>query len=423
MQLAKEALWIGLGHSAAVIGLLVGIRLLTEFLPAATFGQFALVNATLALAQGILYFPLAQAALRYFPAESRTVGLSIYRGILVRDYTRRFLVLSAVSVPACVIAASMLGGSWMVTCTVSIVTLGFEGLKGLELTLANAARRQLSYSLLLAGDGLLRPLATAASAYTFGGTLNSALFGQLCGSALITLLFIVSNRISQSDYFSQPADPDQLQQRMRRFAAPLVITPVLAWLSGVSDRYIVGGLLGLADAGVYAAAYGLASRPLLLLSSVTEATFRQPYYAFAASGAKLDGDRIINRWLMVNAVCGAVVLALVWGLKEPITAILLAPEYHRASLVLPWVACGYVLLALSNVFERVAFAHGDARSVASIQLVCAVLALSSATIAALMTGLIGVAMVVPLYFGVQLIMTYRLARLRRTDLASRPLGK
>ncbi len=51
----------------------------------------------------------------------------------------------------------------------------------------------------------------------------------------------------------QPPSHDLLRQRVWRYALPLVPLGFIGWANGLSDRYIVGGMLSLAGAGIYAA--------------------------------------------------------------------------------------------------------------------------------------------------------------------------
>ena len=79
VQLFKDGSWIAGGHALAAIAALVGIRFITEIAEPSVFGAFALVNGILALLQGVLLQPMAQAAFRYYPDFAMLNGASELR--------------------------------------------------------------------------------------------------------------------------------------------------------------------------------------------------------------------------------------------------------------------------------------------------------------------------------------------------------
>ena len=87
MRLLKEGFWIAAGHALAAIATLIGVRVLTELAPPSLFGGFALLNGILALLQGVLIAPIAQAALRFYP-EFAAAG-SVPK---LREYVTKILV-------------------------------------------------------------------------------------------------------------------------------------------------------------------------------------------------------------------------------------------------------------------------------------------------------------------------------------------
>lgn len=79
--------------------------------------------------------------------------------------------------------------------------------------------------------------------------------------------------------------------------------------------------------------------------------------------------------------------------------------------LLPWIAGGYGLLVLSQVFEKVCFAHGRTGMVLFIQALGGAVGLLVAYAGIRHEGLIGAAMAVPIYFGFQLLITFAAAQI------------
>lgn len=410
-RLAIEGIVIAFGQVLGAVGALVGMRLLTEFVPPALFGELAVVMATLALCQGILYFPLGQAALRYFPDVAASRQEAHLRQIIVREYISRFNLLGLVCLGAAAVGALIWQHFSWSAFFLAITLLALDGWKTLEIVLSNGARKQVSYSFLVAADGSARPIFAAISAWLWQPSLQTVLLGQCC-AALITLVVfrcMTMNSNTKGVPIAETTTPS-LAKKLNAYAKPLAWAPIIGWVAGVADRYIIGGLLGFAAAGIYAAAYGLASRPFILLGTVSEATFRQPYYAAVSAGQSAKSSRLFKTWLGLNVMTGIAGVAVIWLWRGQLTALLLAPAYQAAADLLPWIALGYTVLAISQAYERMGYAYGDTSRITAIQLIGAILAVGFGFAGTYLVGILGAAIAVPAYFSAQLILTRQMAK-------------
>jgi O-antigen/teichoic acid export membrane protein len=77
-HLGKEFVWISIGQGAAVIGGLVGLRLLTNYLSPATFGEIALIMTLATLVNQLLFGPLAGAVLRFLAPAHEAGAIRAY---------------------------------------------------------------------------------------------------------------------------------------------------------------------------------------------------------------------------------------------------------------------------------------------------------------------------------------------------------
>jgi O-antigen/teichoic acid export membrane protein len=207
---------------------------------------------------------------------------------------------------------------------------------------------------------------------------------------------------------------------MWQYALPLVPLGLLGWANGMSDRYIIGGMLSLQDTGTYAAAYGLASRPLLLVSATFE-QFMRPIYQNAVSAGRTEHAAMLLRyWLAGLAAASALVVIIIIFWRHELAALLLGARFRSGANLMPWVAAGYGILSLSYVFERVSLAHARTRRVLAVELVSGIAALVMTVTGVHLWGLIGAAAAVPCYFGVQLCAAVILSRHSRPAYRYRP---
>jgi len=189
-----------------------------------------------------------------------------------------------------------------------------------------------------------------------------------------------------------------------------MLIALAAWVSGLGDRYIIGGLLGVDAAGIYAAAYALVSKPFLMISTAIELALRQSYYHAVSMRDDRAQARVMYTWVVSTVVAsGQCHVVVVFWAEEP-AGLLLGEKFKGGASLMPWIAGGYCLLALSNPFERRAYAYKKTVSVLKIQAGSAITSALVATIGTYYYGLVGAAWAVPVYFGCQLALAVYLTR-------------
>jgi len=414
LQLYKDGLWIGGGHVLSAIAAMVGVRFITEFAAPSLFGAFTLLNGILALLQGILFQPMAQAALRYYSDFAVVDSTSVLKRHLFSTFLGRWLWGVALCTVVAIVDTFTQQYLSVVVWLLLILSLLLESWKTVEIVMHNAARRQVAYSTLYTADSIARPAVMVLAAWVFGASLESLLLGQIVGTLLVLIGFAAFSAKEKGAVFTAvftkegPPLPevDHLKKGMTRFATPLVWTPIVGWISGVADRYIVGALFGLAQAGIYAGAYGLASRPLLMIGTISEAALRPALYVAVARGDRSSTHRILAFWVGLNLLLAGTAAALLSLLNLRLVDWLLAKEYRSASAeLLAWLAFGHVPLLVAQAFERLAYAHHRTRAVILVQAASAGIAIVAAILGAWWKGLMGVALAVPVYFSLQLFLT------------------
>ena len=292
-----------------------------------------------------------------------------------------------------------------------------------QITLLNAARRQRLMATWLGAETWIRSLLALAGVMVIGPNTEAVLAGYVLGS---WLLWLYLKRAAASHSVQRvsrvPGDPSveraddfrRIRDELKRYARPLVPLAIVGWISGQADRYIIGGLLGLASAGQYAAIYGLVSRPFLMLGATIELIFRQVLYEAVSADDLRRTQSVLLEWLVIVGVLSVLGVVGFSFFYSKIASILLAESYREGAHLIPWIASGYCLFLLAQVIERVCYATRETGAVLLIQTTSAISSVPISTIGVLCSGLSGAARAVPAYFGLQLALTlaftYRIAR-------------
>jgi len=413
-SLLKDGAWVIFGQVISGLGIFAGIRLLTEFTRPEVYGQLALAVGIVALAQGLSNGPLMQAALRYAPESLRGGWQKSLSTLVAKAASKTVLIASVMLLVSWAIYSWKTGATWVLGLGL-VLLLVVEAKKSMDVTLLNAARRHREVAIWFIADAWLRPALAVAGIALFGATALVILSAYSLGTGILIIGFrtFAAPESSREEpvLHCRPAGNTNnvTEARLWAYAGPLIPLALVSWVSSQLDRYIIGGTLGLAQVGLYAAIYGAVSRPVLMIATAIELTMRPAYYEACAAqdgGAK---EKIRKTWLFLLIVAGACATALVCAFHPWLARLLVAQPYRQISYLMPAVALGYSILVVAQYYERLCYAHDNTSAGLIINTVGAVASIVMVIPAVRFLGLDGAAYVVPLYFTVQLAVAISLA--------------
>ena len=425
-RLAGQAAWVVAGQVVSAFGTLVGLRLVTEAVPPSVYGTVVLAVGIVALAQGIAVRPMMQAVLRYYPEYLRVSAQQILRIIVTRMLRQPMLWLSvSLAVVLGVWANEIHEGFVLGPLCAGLFVIDVT--RTVEVTFLNAAAKQRPMAQLVVADAWLRPMFAVLAVWVLGVSAAAVLGGYVVGAAIpVVALHAYGARTEEARSSALSPEHARLgRSQLWLYARPLMLIPLIGWVSGQADRFIVGSLIGLESAGLYAAIYALASRPYLMLGNAVELSLRQVYYTRVTEGDRFGQRRVLAAWIAVVFGGGTVLLVLIALLHRQVAALLLAPAYRAYSALMIWVGVGYTLAVCAQVVERVCYALHDTRGVFLIETGGAVFSVVVGVPMVMTYGVRGAAWAAPVYFGMQLLLAVGRATYssRMAELASQFEGR
>ena len=406
-SLLSDGIWVAGLQGMAAIGQLVGIRILTEVLSPAIFGEFSLWFGAVTLVATGLANPTMQALLRYYPEYALRGEGALARAAVRQQLTRLIIwILPVFVVGAITVLMLHLGDLTLIGLLVAMVAV--EIVRMQNTALLSAVRAQRAYGVWAVFDAWGRPLFAWLLIVQMGASTVYVLAGYILASLLS---WAVMRQFVPHDIQVHCGTDDQaIQNRIWKYTLPLLPLGILGWISGMADRYMIGAILSPADVGLYAAIYGVASRPLLMLGSIVETTIRPAYQHALLAGDTRAARGFLRKWWLLITACSCMAVAIAWIGHSWIAALLLGENYRRVSYLLPWIVGGYALLVLSHVANRICYAHEDTQKIFIVEATGALSAIIIGLLLIKAAGLLGAAAAVPLYFGIQLIVSYQFAR-------------
>lgn len=406
----SDGLWLLILSIFAGAGQLIGIRFLTEISPAEIFGRYSLILGIIILIANGFVNPTMQAVFTYYPKFSKKGEVNDLWEITQSQVSRLLFFLSPLLLILS-IACLLFGYLTIIDLFFVVFLIFFEVLRLEHVTFLNAKRSHKVSSIWIVCDSWLRPLFGAGIVYIFDSSLTALLAGSLVG-AVLSYFFVKSflDKDFKIRIVKSKIEGHSLNQEIWIYTLPLLPLGIIGWISGMSDRYIVGGLLTATDVGLYVAIYSLASKPILMMGSVVESAIRPVYVAAVIEKNFKQQNKYIVAWSFLITAGVSVALLTAYFFQSYIARLFLGESYRDAAHLLPWIIAGNGLLVLSYVANRICYTHKNTRAILVTEFFGALISVGVGIIFIYHYGLSGAAIAVPIYFGAQCLIAFLFAK-------------
>lgn len=378
----------------AVLGALIGVRLLTELLDPSSYGELALGMTVATLVNQAILGPLGVGITRFYaPAfEQNELG----------DYIKAAfsLVSSAtvltVFIMLLLIAGLLITGSteWIVITVAAFIFAILSGYNSILSGIQNAARQRSIVALHQGMEPWARFLIAAGFVVLLGSTSAVAMSGYVAA-----LIFVLG---SQAYFFRKilPQDPvmkgsrRSLQEQIWKFSWPVSVFGIFTWLQFVSDRWALEFTATTEAVGFYAVLFQLGYFPMSIATGMA-VQFLAPIYYQRAGDAR-DSTRKANvhqlsRRLTRTAI-GLTGIAFVTGLllHGYIFRVFVAAEYASVSYLLPWMLLGGGLFAAGQTIALNLMSQMKTLTMTAAKIITALLGIALNFAGAYLYGIAGV---------------------------------
>jgi O-antigen/teichoic acid export membrane protein len=399
-----EAAWVVGGSGLTALGMMVGVRVLTEVADITTYGMASLALGISTLVVNLIGVPLAQTGMHFYPLAKSENWLHRLGAGLARELLR-FRGWLVAFVVAVLLVVAVIDQSLIPLSMAMLALVVCDCWRTVQISMLNAARSQRRYAQWSVLDMWLRPLAAAAAVLIVGQSVVGILIAYVVVSAAGSLFF-------QSAWWSDTAatkvsssEPLTLQKSIHDYMLPLMPLAVLSWIMNVGDRYVIGTLLDVGSVGIYAAIYGLSSAPVTIIGGTIELSIRPIHQKAVSLGEHVRAAKYLWLWLTLVTLGSGAMVVMIFLWHAELARLLLGSAFRVESHLMPWIAAGYGLRCIAYVFERACYAYGETRHVLRIQLAATIATLVATPLGVYNFGLRGAAVAVPIYFSVQLIVS------------------
>jgi O-antigen/teichoic acid export membrane protein len=368
-RLAKEGSWIVIGQIASVTGALVLVRVLTEYLDPAQYGQLALALTVATLINQVVLGGIAAGIGRFYSVAAEEHNLGGY----VHDSGRLvgYATLAVVMVGLILMSGLLLLGYSRLTGLVAAALL-FAVLSGFNSTLSgiqNAARQRDIAAFHGGLDAWLKVLSAVGVMLWLGISSTAAVIGYSLSSALVTMsqLFFLRRTIPQQQ-IKAPTDNPFLR-RIWAYSWPFSVWGVFAWTQQASSRWALELFGRTNEVGLFQALSQVGFVPIQILTTVTLQFIAPIMFSRAGDATSSERKQNVKRLAERLAALGLALTicssTIGWFFHHEIFSLLLAKEYYGVSYLLPGVILAGGLLGVAQIFGTQIFSELRTKEVMS----------------------------------------------------------
>jgi len=413
-RLAREGSWIVLGQIATVAGSLVLVRVLTEYLSPAQFGQLALGLTVAGLVNQVVMGGIGGGISRFYSIATERDDLAGYLSA-----TRRLLAYATgvVALLGIVIIAGLWSFGYSQWLGLAAAALLFSVLGGYNSSLngiQNAARQRAIVAFHGGLDAWFKILLALAFMYWLGASSTAVVVGYACSSMLITASQLVFLRRTIPEQHTPASNHQQWLPQMWAYSMPFSTWGAFTWMQHVSDRWALQASASINDVGHYAVLFQLGYTPIALITGMAMSFFGPILYQ--RSGDATDHARNTNvhhlGWLMSNLSLLVTLFSfsITFVFHEWLFGLLVATEYRASSYLLPWVVLAGGLFAAGQMLALKLMSEMKSSAMTTAKIVTALIGILLNVIGAWLAGMHGVVFAMVAFSGIYFIWMARLAR-------------
>ena len=348
-RLVKESSWIVFGQLAAVVGALVLVRVLTEHLDPAQYGQLALGLTVAGLVNQTVFGGISAGIGRLYSIAAEKHDLPVY----FRDSVRllSYATLVVVAFGMALMAALLWSGHahWMGLAGAAIVYSVLSGFNGALGGIQNAARQRAVVAFHGGIDAWLKILLALGIILLLGASGTAVIIGYCCSSLLVTAsqALFVRNMFHREK--SQVAQHSLFLQQMWTFSWPFSTWGIFSWMQQASERWSLATYATQDSVGLYAVLSQLGYAPIAILTTMIMTLLAPILYQRAGDGTdrvrNANNHRLIWRMTIASLTVTLVGFAAAFLMHDWLFRLLVADEYRHVSHLLPWMVMAGGLFA------------------------------------------------------------------------------
>ena len=393
-RLAKEGSWIVVGQIMSVAASLVLVRILTEHLDPAQYGQLALALTLGTLIIQVAFSGSMPGIMRYYAIAAEKGEASEY--FLAARRMMGYGTFVALGLSALLLfglplfgKADMLGLTGM---TITFTLLG--SYNGIQNMIQNAARQRQVVMFHGSLDAWMRVL-FAAGLLTWLGNSAKIVVAAYIASLLLVLVsqaIFIRRLIPKST--THRIKPNPWSAQIWQYSKPFVFFNAFTWIQASSDRWALDTFSTTQEVGLYAVLIQLGYTPIAMVAGLMTTLIGPILFQRSGDTANPSRNAGVHKsaWQITAIALLSTLLACMFTYlyHDWIFRLLVAPQYHTVSCFLPWMVFAGGLFSAGQVLGLKLMSDLNTQALAWPKIVTSLLGALLSFVGAYYVGLKGV---------------------------------
>jgi len=380
-RLSKEGFWVVFGHTLAVLGSVVGLRLLTSLLTPAAYGGLALGMTVATLVNQTVLGPLGNGATRFYAPAQEQGDLGNYLSALRR------LVLWATAIVVFMILLTVAGllivgrAEWIAIATAAFIFAIFSGHNSILSGIQDAARQRSIVALHQGMESWARYLVAACLLVWLGATSTVAMAGYTMASILVLGSQYLFFRKTVPRNKTAASQERIWQEKIWKYSLPFASWGIFTWAQQVSDRWALGLFGTKQQVGLYAVLFQLGYYPISIAAGMAMQFLAPIFYQRAgdASDSRRNANVSKLSWRLTGLALSVtgVVFLVTFLFHAQIFQIFVSKEYASVSHLLPWMLLAGGLFAAGQTITLNLMSQMKTHTIAVAKIATALVGIAS----------------------------------------------
>ena len=364
-RLSKEGFWVVLGQAMAVLGSLVGVRLLTELLDPVEYGELALGMTVAMLVNQTVLGPLGNGITRFYAPAVEQGDLGSYLNAarrLVWSTTGIMVLIILFAVTAFLIVGRT---EWLAITTAAFIFAILSGYCSVLSGIQNAARQRSIVALHQGLESWARFLFAAALMVWLGPSSTVAMLGYTMGAMLVLgSQYLFFRKVIPRH--ATPADKEQKwREQIWKYSWPMAVTGVLSWGFFASQRWALELFASTEDVGYFSAVFQIGFTPFSLAGGILMSLMMPIIFSRAGDGGDKQRVRLVSKpiikFCLVASLMVLVATAIGARFHDIVFRLLVAEQYRGVSHFLPFAILAAGMFQVSLFLSMVILASTETR--------------------------------------------------------------
>jgi O-antigen/teichoic acid export membrane protein len=420
IRIGKEFTWIILGQAVAFVGSLLLVRILTDNLATAEYGELALVLSFSGVVFQVVMGAINNGISRFYSISMLQNDVLGYLNASYRLVISGTAVVTAATFIVLVLLYAFDSFQWfwliVATLTLSLITSYNNALNAIQ----NAARQRIVVAFHTALQSILKLLLVFIVFDVFDSTNSTIIIVSYSIVALVVVFSqsiflkrLVSNlQEKKSDNLS--TTPNDWYGKMIKFSLPFSYWGIFSWAQSISDRWALETFSSIEEVGQFAVVYQVGYGSIIMLNKVATSLISPILYERSGELGQTAKTVKVHKTAWHITYAAILVSLLAWIVvifsHQDIFKILVAPEYQEVSKYLPWLILAGGLFSSGQVLSIKILSELSSKKLLPIKIITAILAVLLNFLGAAQFGLAGVVGAMVLFSTIYLVWVMVTAR-------------